>query len=167
MTTGIPAPARDSNFSSASCPGRPAPTIANPGTQRTKSGVDLNGQRVVFYIEYQPPPHSADPKTNENVMSVCGATMYAMDNRHTPKSHRISPRLLAPRSSLLKSTGKDATSMVNRIRHHETPEPRGCRWCGRIPRSHGLFYTRSVGNHYYVEPTARQRLARIRSRAVN
>lgn len=51
-----------------------------------------------------------------------------------------------------------------RVRHTSAPVPSGCRWCGRERGSHGLFFTRSVGNHYFVDPTSQQRLARMRTR---
>lgn len=55
-------------------------------------------------------------------------------------------------------------SAFTRVRHMSAPVPSACRWCGRERGSHGLYFTRSVGNHYFVEPTAQQRLARMRSR---
>ncbi|GAB2734394.1 hypothetical protein GCM10027090_02300 [Sinomonas soli] len=51
-----------------------------------------------------------------------------------------------------------------RVRHVSAPGPNSCRWCGREQRTHGLFYARSVGNHYYTEPTPQQRLAPMRAR---
>lgn len=51
-----------------------------------------------------------------------------------------------------------------RVRHSSAPAPNSCRWCGRERGSHGLFFARSVGNHYYAEPTPQQRMARMRAR---
>lgn len=53
-----------------------------------------------------------------------------------------------------------------RIRHTAAPVPNACRWCGREQTDHGLFFARSVGNHYFVAPTPQQRLARMRTRRV-
>lgn len=55
-------------------------------------------------------------------------------------------------------------STFQRVRHVSAPEPSGCRWCGRIRGQHGMYFARSVGNHFFIEPTAKQRLARMRTR---
>ena len=51
-----------------------------------------------------------------------------------------------------------------RVPHTETPNPNSCRWCGKEQRDHGMTFARSVGNHYYVTPTDKQRLGRILAR---
>lgn len=50
---------------------------------------------------------------------------------------------------------------IIRLRHKTTPEPSGCRWCGRIERSHGMYYTTAKGIHLWEPPTLAQRKARI------
>lgn len=55
-------------------------------------------------------------------------------------------------------TGK---SRFIRIRHHTTPEPSACRWCGYPERGHGLRFHRGSKYMEYEPPTPAQRKARI------
>lgn len=57
---------------------------------------------------------------------------------------------------------KDKMSTV--IRYKEAPTPNGCRYCGYEQRAHGNCWVRSVGWHFWVEPTNAQRLARMKAR---
>ena len=43
-------------------------------------------------------------------------------------------------------------------------DPNGCRWCGRICGEHGLYFTPSIGNHFFELPSDAQRLERMRER---
>lgn len=56
------------------------------------------------------------------------------------------------------------TDTFLRVRHTEAPAPNNCRWCGREPKTHGIAFVRSVGNHSYEAPTSKQRLARMTAR---
>jgi hypothetical protein len=49
-------------------------------------------------------------------------------------------------------------------RERTVDSPNACRWCARNKFAHGLYYARSVGNHYFTEPTDAQRLARMTAR---
>jgi hypothetical protein len=57
-------------------------------------------------------------------------------------------------------------SLLTRVRHTSTPEPSGCRWCGTGERQHASRFAPSVGQHLFDDPTAAQRLARMRARRV-
>lgn len=61
-------------------------------------------------------------------------------------------------------TASAASGLVARVRHRETPEPSGCRWCGTGERQHASRFAPSVGQHLFTAPTAAQRLARMRAR---
>lgn len=51
-----------------------------------------------------------------------------------------------------------------RVRHVDTPEPSGCRWCGHPERGHAQRWTPAVKWHGWVEPTPAQRRARMLAR---
>lgn len=51
-----------------------------------------------------------------------------------------------------------------RVRHHEPPNPDGCRWCGYDKGGHGMQITRGAGLHTWVSPTPAQRAARMKAR---
>lgn len=70
---------------------------------------------------------------------------------------------ITPPSSagLAVSTSRPA---VIRVRHHEAPNPNGCRWCGEDQGNHGRRWVASHGLHQWEEPIRAQRLARMQAR---
>lgn len=64
----------------------------------------------------------------------------------------------------LQDTGYVERGSRAAVRHVETPEPGGCRWCGIGERQHASRFTAPVGQHLFVTPTAALLLARLRAR---
>jgi hypothetical protein len=62
------------------------------------------------------------------------------------------------------AAGVTAHAALVRVRHADVPAPDGCRYCGDAERAHGRQFSRAVGMHGWVSPTAAQRLARMRAR---
>lgn len=75
-----------------------------------------------------------------------------------------SPTRAPSRPGMCDEGKENAVSAFQRVRHASAPGPSGCRWCGRARGQHGMYFTPSVGNHLFTEPTAQQRLARMRAR---